>query len=54
MDTYQKIDLSVKVLIFVALVVIIYYLYNIESSLNPIEEYFITQNSIIEGIRDLL
>ena len=40
MGSYQKIDLIIKFLIFIALVVIIIYLYNIESILSPIGEYY--------------
>ena len=40
MGSYQKIDLIIKFLIFIALVVIIIFLYNIELTLNPIGEYY--------------
>ena len=53
MESYHKIDLTIKILIFLALIVIIYYLHNIELNLRPIGEFFTTQNWAIEQLGNL-
>ena len=54
MSSYQKMDLIIKFLILIALVVIIYFLYNIELTLRPIGEQYEMQNSVMRSMFELL
>ena len=48
MDDYQKIDVYLKIIICIGLMIIIYFLYDINQTLKPISEVFTTMDNALD------